>query len=217
MTLRFPHRSAPIWWCKSNVFHWCFLSAISLILCSATAAADLLGRNSSVLTFSVLSSWVLLVVNFEHGYISLYLHALYLHALSHRVIPLDTAAESGLSKTLFPVRILINLIVLSLPIKIFSIILIFLFPRFFSSPMFTSLILIFTGFYLWLRLCFLRAVKYSWTHLFQAASLLLFTDLCRFFQLLLTSSSFGESSGNLISLPRIIESGVNKSNLPQYC
>ena len=35
---------------------------------------------------------------------------------------------------LFPVRILIDIIVLSLPMKIFLIILVFHFPRFFSSP-----------------------------------------------------------------------------------
>ena len=35
------------------------------------------------------------------------------------------------------------------------------------------------------------------------------TYLCRFFQLSLTSSSSAESSGNLISLPRIMEFGFN--------
>ena len=55
----------------------------------------------------------------------------------------------------------------------------------------------------------LRGVKYSWAHLFQAASMHLYTYLCCFFQLSLTSSSCRESSGNLISLPRIIEFVVN--------
>ena len=74
----------------------------------------------------------------------------------------------------------------SLPMKIFSIIPIFHFPRFFSSHfiMTTLLISIFTGFSLWLRLCLsLRVVKYLWTHILQAASLHLCTYLNRFFQL----------------------------------
>ena len=63
--VRFPHCSPPIWWCKSNIFQWCSLSSISLILCFATAAANLFGQNSSTLTFNILSSWVMLVVVFE--------------------------------------------------------------------------------------------------------------------------------------------------------
>ena len=68
----------------------------------------------------------------------------------------------------------------------------------------------FHWFCLWLRLCLsLRAAKYSWNFLFQAASLHLCTYLGRFFQLSLNSSSSGKSSGNLISLPRIIEFVAN--------
>ena len=143
------------------------------------------------LIFNVLSSWVLLIVAFQSqpnsgGY----------------------SSWTGLSIMLFLVRILIDLIVISLPMKILLVILIFHFPRFFSSPFIitASLILIFTGFYFWLRLSLslslflsLRAAKYSWTHLFQAASLHLCIYLYRFFQLSLTSFSFWESSGNLIS------------------
>ena len=113
----------------------------------------------------------------------------------------------GLSITVFPVRILIDLIVLSLPMKIFSMIPILQFPRFFS---YSHRWHWFSLGFLWLRLCFsLRAAKYSWTSLFQAASLHLCTYLCRFFHLSLTFSSSGESFGNSISLPRIIEFGVN--------
>ena len=119
---------------------------------------------------------------------------------------------SGISITFLPVCILIDLILLSLPMKIFSTIPIFHFLRFFPSPfiMTTLLILISTSFSLWLRLCLsLRPAKYSWTYLLQAASLHLCAYLYRFFQLSLTSSSSGKSSGNLISLPRIVEFGVN--------
>ena len=85
-----------------NVFHWFSLSAISLILCLATSAADLFGRNSSALAFNILSSWMLLVVVFDSqcnstGY----------------------SNWTGLSIMLFPVRILIDLIVLSVPMKIY--------------------------------------------------------------------------------------------------
>ena len=75
----------------------------------------------------------------------------------------------GLSITPFVVRILIDVNVLSLPMNIFSITLIFHFPRFFLSPfIMTTLLLIFTGFCIWLRLYrSLRAAKYSLTHLFQ--------------------------------------------------
>ena len=89
------------------------------------------------LIFNVLSSWVLLIVAFQSqrnsgGY----------------------SSWTGLSIMLFLVRILIDLIVISLPMKILLVILIFHFPRFFSSPFIitASLILIFTGFYFWLRL-----------------------------------------------------------------
>ena len=79
-----------------------------------------------------------------------------------------------------------------------------------AFTMTTSLMFIFTGFSLWLRLCLsLIATKYSWTHLFQDASLHLCICLCRFFQLSLTSSSSRYSSSNLISLTRIIEFDVN--------
>ena len=93
--------------------------------------------------------------------------------------------------------------------EVFLIITIFHFPQFFSSPFIitTSLIFIFIGF---LRLCLsLRVTKYLRTHRFQAASFYLCTYHCPFFQLSPTYSSSRESSGNLISLPRIIEFGVN--------
>ena len=89
---------------------------------------------------------------------------------------------------------------------------IFHFPQFFSSPFIitASLVLILIGYSLWLRLCLsLRAIKYSWTHLFKVSSLHLFKYLCHFFQLSSTSSSSGDSSGNLICLSRIKEFCIN--------
>ena len=174
---------SPIWWCN-NVFYWFSLSVISIIPCSATAAADLFAQNSSAPTFNVLLSWVLLLIVFESQWRSI-----------------GYSSWIGLSIMPFLVRILTDLIVLSVPMKIFSIIPIFHFPRFFSSlSIITISLILITGFSLGLSLCLsLRAAKYSWNHFFQAASLHFCTYLCCFFHLWLTSSSSGESSGNLIS------------------
>ena len=161
-----------------------------MILCSTAAADDLFGWNSSALTFNIFDL-IWLVLDFESQCNSM-----------------GCSSWIGLSITFFLVRVLIDLIVLPLRMKIFLIIPIFYFPWFFSSPfiMTTSLKLIFTGFSLWLRLCLsLRAAKYSWTHLFWTVSLHLCTYLCYFLQLSLTYSFSGELSGNLISVPRIID------------
>ena len=141
----------------SLIFIICNISDSLLRCCSCWS----FGQNFSALTFNVLSSLLLLVVGFE-----------------------SQCNSMRYSSWFLPVGILINLIVLSLLMKIFSIIPIFHFPQFFSSPFIitTSLILVFTGFSLWLTLFLsLRAAKYSWTHLFQAALLHLCTYLCRFF------------------------------------
>ena len=125
-SLFFPHLMM-----QTKCLYWFSSSLISLILCSTTAAADHFGRNFSSFTFNDLSSWVLVVVVFE----------------SHSNT-IEYSSWIGLSIMLFPERFLVDLIVLSLLMKIFSIISIFRFPRLYSSLFIitNSLMLIFTGF-----------------------------------------------------------------------